>query len=124
MQAHGEAGPGGTEEGREGRLGKCSRGSSSADSVSGRRRLEEIKAYLVRTIESEKGIHTCQGRLRIRTTFYASFGLDDVEQLLEGALEREKLLDVLILRNQQLPETNTFCKRQCQAIRASRRYRP
>jgi hypothetical protein len=61
--------------------------------------VEKITAYLVCTVESKKGIHTRQGRLRIHTTFYASFGLDDVEQLLKGALEREKLLDILILRD-------------------------
>jgi len=82
----------------------------------------KVVAYLVRTIESKKGIHTCQGRFRIHTTFYASFGLDDVEQFLKGALEREELLDVLILCDQQLPETKTFCKRQRRAIRANYRY--
>lgn len=68
--------------------------------------------YLIRAVESEQGIHTCQGRLRVDATFYPSFGLDNVEQLFKGALERKKLLDVLILRDQQLPETKAFCKRQ------------
>ena len=115
-------GPGGTGEGRGGRLEKCSRGSNSTDYVTRREKVEVITAYLVRTVESEKGIHASQGRLRVDATFYAPFGLDDVEQLLEGALEREKFLDVLILRNQQLPETKTFCKRQRQAIRTNYRY--
>jgi hypothetical protein len=92
------------------------------DRVSQTQKGRMITTYLVRTVESEKGIHTCQGRLRVDATFYASFGLDDVEQLLEGALERKKLLDVLILRDQQLPETKTFCKRQRQAIPTNYRY--
>lgn len=99
MQALGEADPGETEEGRGERLGKRSHGSNSTGSVSRSRDAEKIKACLVCTIESEKGIHACQGRLRIYTTFYSSFRLDDVEQLLESTLEREKFLDVLILRD-------------------------
>jgi len=117
-----EVGPGGTGEGREEQLGKCSRESNSMGSVSGRRKVEKIIAYLIRTVESEKGIHACQCRLRIHATFYTPFGLDDVEQLLKGALEREKLLDVLILRDQQLPETKTFCKRQRRAVHANHGY--
>ena len=93
----------------------CSRGSNSMDPVSRRREVGEIAAYLICTVESEEGIHACQGGLRVDATVYASFGLDDVEQLLKGALEREELLDVLILPDQQLPETKTFCKRQHQA---------
>lgn len=69
-------------------------------------------AYLVRTVESEKGIHACQGRFRVDATLHPSLGLDDMEQFLESALEREELLDVWVLRDQQLPETKTFCKRQ------------
>ena len=117
-----EVGPGGIEEGRGGWPGKCSRGSNSTESVSKRRKVEKIIAHLIRTVEPEKGVHARQCRLCIHTTFYTSFGLDDVEQLLKGALEREKLLDVLILRDQQLPETKTFCKRQRQAVHANYRY--
>lgn len=106
-------GPGGTGEGRGGQLEKRSRGSSSTDLISRCRKIDGIAAYLVRTIESEKGIHACQGRLRVDATFNASLGLDDVEQLLERTLERKKLLDVLIFCDQQLPETKTFYKRQC-----------
>ena len=118
MRALEGVGPGGTEEERGGRLGKCSRGSNSADRVSRCGKIEEIAVYLVRTIESEKGIHTCQGRLGIDTTFYASFGLDNVEQPFKSTLEREKFLDVLILRDQQLPETKAFCKRHRQVMPA------
>ena len=41
--------------------------------------MEKITTHLVRAVESEKGIHACQGRFRIYTTFYASFGFDYVE---------------------------------------------
>ena len=117
-----EVGPGGIEEGREEQPGKCSRGSNSTDSISKRRKVEKVVSHLIRTVESEKGIHARQCRLRIHTTFYTSFGLDDIKQLLKGALERKKLLDVLILRDQQLPETKTFCKRQRRAVHANYRY--
>lgn len=72
--------------------------------------------YLVRTIESKKDIHACQGGLRVDATLYAPFRLDNVEQLFKGALECKKLLDVWILRDKQLPETKTFCKRQPPAV--------
>ena len=90
-----------------------SHGSNSADRVSRRRKTEHVTVYLVCTIESQKCIHACQGKLRVDAAFYASLRFDDIEQFLEGALECENLLDVLILRDQQLPETKTFCKRQC-----------
>ena len=76
-----------------------SHGSNSADRVSRRRKTEHVTVYLVRTIESQKCIHACQGKLRVDAAFYASLRFDDIEQFLEGALEREKLLDILVLRN-------------------------
>ena len=99
MWALGEVSRGGIEGGKEGRLGKRSRGSNSTESLRKHGNTEKVTAHLVRTVESEKGIHACQGRLRVYTTFYASFGLDYVEKFLEGTLEREELLDILILRD-------------------------
>ena len=52
----------------------------------------------------------CVCSFRVYTTFYASTRLNYVSLFLEGTPECEELLGVLILHNQQLLETKTFCK--------------
>ena len=66
--------------------GGRSHGSNSMEQIRGHEDVEKITANLVRTVESERGIHACQGRFHIYTAFYASFGFDYVEWFPESTL--------------------------------------